>query len=465
MIRSLFAKLAVMGGLMLLLLVPLGMIEGLLNERQGEREAAVRGVQESFAGPQRIAGPVLRIPYQVRTVVKDKVKDQEFVKVTVEEGGVSREKVVTKDVWKEESRVVLTDHHLTLLPEALRIDGKVATTMLYRSLYEVLTYAVDCNLSGHFTVDVGALAGDANVTFGTPFLAIGVGDVRGFRSSPRVQWQGRAVAVQPSNPYKLLGNGMHAPLPTFQPRTRGDYGFTVQLALAGMDGVEFSPVAKDTRVTLTSTWPHPSFFGRLLPTRREVGPDGFRAEWQTTSFANDLATALQEGDKGDAFDFGVRFLQPGDAYQLTDRVTKYAQLFVLLTFAAFFLFELLRRLRIHPMQYLLVGAALAVFYLLVLALSEHLDFAWAYLVASAACVGLIGYYAAHVLRHWRRGAGFGAMLAGLYGVLFGILQSEDNALLLGAALVFGALAAVMVLTRRLDWYGLGRTEQGAPAGP
>ena len=158
---------------------------------------------------------------------------------------------------------------------------------------------------------------------------------------------------------------------------------------------------------------------------------------------------------------GVRFIQPVDEYQQAERAMKYAILFVLLTFTGFFLFEMLKKLPIHPMQYALVGAALAMFYLLLIALSEHTEFALAYVVASSACVVLIGFYLSFVLQHWRRGAAFGAMLSVLYATLYVLLQSEDNALLLGAVLLFWALAAVMVLTRRLDWYRVAAAKTAA----
>ena len=153
--------------------------------------------------------------------------------------------------------------------------------------------------------------------------------------------------------------------------------------------------------------------------------------------------------------FGVRFIQPVDQYAQTERALKYAVLFVLLTLTGFFLFEILKSLRIHPMQYALVGAAQAMFYLLLIALSEQVEFVWAYLVASGACLALIEFYLVHVLQHWRRGIGFGGLQAPLYTTLYELLQSEDSVLLLGALLLFGVLAAVMVLTRRMDWYRVG----------
>jgi inner membrane protein len=153
----------------------------------------------------------------------------------------------------------------------------------------------------------------------------------------------------------------------------------------------------------------------------------------------------------------VSFVDPVDQYLKTDRAIKYALLFIALTFATFFLFEVLKRLAVHPVQYALVGLSLALFYLLLLSLSEHLDFALAYGLSASACVGLIGFYVSFVLHSWRRGMGFGALLAALYAMLYGLLNAEDYALLMGSLLVFGVLGSVMVLTRKLDWYGVGRS--------
>ncbi len=457
MSRSLFVKLLVIAGLMLLLLVPLDMVSGLVGERRQQNAMVQRNIEESTSGPQRITGPVLVIPYRVHHVSKEKVKVPQEVMVIVQEDGQAREKPVIKEVWKEVVTESYSDHSVTVLPETLRIQGKAATTTLYRGIYEALTFTADTQLAGTFQVDVVALARDPSATFGEPYVALGVGDVRGIRNAPVLQWQGRAIAVEPGNAYGSLGEGVHAPV-AVDAKTKGNYMFSLTLKLLGTGSLHFTPLGKDTRVTLGADWPHPSFTGRFLPAQRQVREDGFRAEWQTSWFATNMDRSFDSRDLAGvhAQDFGVAFIQPVDTYQQAERVTKYAILFVLLTFTAFFLFEVLKRLPIHPMQYLLVGAALAMFYLLVIALSEHIEFAWAYASASVACVCLIGFYLAHVLQHWRRGFGVGALLGLLYAALFGLVQSEDNALLLGALLLFAVLAGLMVLTRRLDWYRVGR---------
>jgi len=232
----------------------------------------------------------------------------------------------------------------------------------------------------------------------------------------------------------------------------------VQLSftLAGTQGLEVVPVADDTRVQIASAWPHPSFTGDFLPVQRSVRADGFDAQWAVSSLASQAQTQLQQLKTADTrLDaLRVELIDPVDVYTLADRASKYGILFVVLTFVGFGLFELIRRLPIHPLQYLLVGLALAMFFLLLLSLSEHVAFWIAYVVSALACIGVQLVYLSGVLRSWARAAGFAAGLSALYGALYGLLVSEDNALLMGALLLFGVLALIMWVTRRVDWYAL-----------
>jgi inner membrane protein len=214
-------------------------------------------------------------------------------------------------------------------------------------------------------------------------------------------------------------------------------------------------------VTLRSNWPHPSFTGDFLPVRHGIDAKGFTADWSTSFFSTNLGEALRKCDErvscDDVFShrFGVSFIDPVDQYLETDRSIKYALLFIGLTFAGFFLFDVLKRSPVHPVEYGLVGAALALFYLLLLSLSEHVGFGMAYLLSAAVCVGLITFYTSYVLHSLARGIGFGAGLAILYGCLFGLVSADDYALLMGSLLLLALLTATMVFTRKLDWARLG----------
>lgn len=447
MSKSLLIKIVLISVLMLLLLVPLGMIEGLVRERQGQRQSVVDEIAQSSSGPQQVVGPVLVLPYRQKTVVQEEV--------TIHTNGQAN--TVTRN------RDVFTQKILTIVPQSLQIDGQVRTQTLYRGLHQALTYTAETQMRGSFDIDAVALASDPSVTLGEPYLAMGISDVRGIRNTPKLEWQGKTLTFQPDARLAALGDGMHLVLPGLDLRQPSRQAFAMPLQLLGTTSLAFVPVAKETRVALSADWPHPSFFGQSLPTSREVRSDGFSAVWQSTWFNTGGGAKTKDPSDGPVLTnhaLGVRFIQPVDEYQQAERAMKYAILFVLLTFAGFFLFEMLKKLPIHAMQYALVGAALAMFYLLLIALSEHVAFASAYLAASGACVALIGFYLSYVLQHWQRGAGFAAMLGLLYATLFALLQSEDNALMLGALLLFGVLAAVMVLTRKLDWAKVGLAAAG-----
>lgn len=441
MSKSLLLKLSLIAALMLLLLVPLGMIEGLVQERQGQRQGVIAEIAQSSSGPQELTGPLLVLPYREKTVVQEEV--------TIHTNGQANTVLRNREVW--------TDKALTIVPQTLQIDAKVATQVLYRGLHQALTYRVEGQVRGNFELDAVALAGDPSVTLGEAYLAVGISDVRGIRNTPKIDWQGKILTFEPGARLPALGGGMHVPLPGLDLKLKSRQPFAMPLQLLGTTALSFVPVGKETRVALSADWPHPSFFGQALPTSRSVEPSGFRAEWQSTWF-NSGGAKIGDGATGQslsALAMGVRLIQPVDEYQQAERAMKYAILFVLLTFSGFFLFEMLKKLPIHPMQYALVGAALATFYLLLIALSEHLAFVYAYLAASAACVALMGFYLSAVLQRWQRGAAFAALLSLLYATLYALLQSEDNALMLGSLLVFAGLAAVMVLTRRLDWAKVG----------
>jgi inner membrane protein len=233
-------------------------------------------------------------------------------------------------------------------------------------------------------------------------------------------------------------------------------------------------------MALAANWPHPSFGGRFLPLTREVRDTQFSANWDVSALATKAPVDFARGaalcepaadadadvvsrsatplpKENACVDlFSVSFIDPINPYSLSDRAIKYGILFVGLSFVAVGMLEVLRRLRVHPMQYLLVGCAISIFFLLLLSLSEHLAFGLSYAVAAGACVALLGFYARYLLGGWRAGVGFGAGIAALYGVLYLLLQMEQTALVIGSALLFGVLAAVMVATRKLDWYALVR---------
>jgi inner membrane protein len=423
-------KPAVIALLALVLFVPVTMIQGLIAERQARRNEAVAGIAEGWGGRQTLAGPYLAVPYE-RTWV-------EVVQETID--GKPRER-----------RTERTESHVLRLP-ADSVDWRIdaAVSEKARGIYRARLYSAATEARGRFSVPAGfGLANPkGRVKWGTPCLVVGVSDPGGIRSVSPLLVAGAEHAFEAgSGDAAALPGGVHVPLPALRAAQPQSFEFSFSLELAGSEALAVAPLGSNTAVTMRSDWPHPSFAGRFLPLRHEIGAQGFSAEWKVSRYAAPGTSNRQE--------LAVSFIEPAGLYQQLERASKYGFLFIGLTFAAFLLFELLRRLAIHPIQYALVGLALAMFFLLLTALSEHFDFAWAYAIATFACVGLISGYLVRVLRSVSVGLGFGGALAALYAMLYALLKAEDYSLLGGSLLLFGLLAAVMIATRRVDWYGLG----------
>ncbi|MEO4047066.1 cell envelope integrity protein CreD [Pseudomonas sp. CAU 1711] len=444
MSRNLLIKLGAIAALIILLMIPILMIDGMVEERQSLRDRVLEDIARSSSHSQTITGPLLVVPYR---------KTERNWKTHVNTG----------ERYLEESE---RSGRLYFLPERFTLGGTVTTELRARGIYQARLFHSNSRLSGHFEVpaNFGISEDVADYRFGEPFVSLGISDIRGIKNNLVLEQDGRKLAFQPGSATSLLGAGVHAPLPLavadIHQGRRLDFAF--DLLLQGTGELNIVPVGRETLVDLEADWPHPSFVGAYLPGEREIDAKGFKARWQTSFFATNLQEVLSDCALGQECwelknrHFGVSFVDPVDQYLKSDRALKYALLFIALTFAGFFLFEVLKRLAVHPVQYGLVGLALAMFYLLLLSLAEHMEFARAYALAASACVALIGFYVSHVLRSWWRGGGFSVALAGLYAMLYALLSAEDYALLMGSLLVFGLLAAVMVLTRKLDWYGLSK---------
>jgi inner membrane protein len=433
----LLAKTLLVGLLSLLLLIPLGMIQGTVRERQAYREEAVAAVAESFAGPQSLAGPVLVLDYVDEVDVP---------------GRDSRGAAITT--------VERSKHRLRYFPADLAVEGVLRPAVRRRGLHEVRVYELQADAVARFDLRVPATPANVRRRFEVPHLGIGVADVRGLVGTPRLRVDGRALALTQGVAGEADGSGVQAALAPVAAGERLRFEARFSAVLGGTESLSIAPVADANHIRLRSSWPHPQFAGRFLPRERRIDAKGFLARWDLSSLA---AGTQQQYAAGKPLDMlTVSLVDPVNVYSQADRATKYGLLFVLLTFVGFFMFELLKSLRIHPIQYALVGLALAIFFLLLLGLSEHIAFGWAYLASSLACIGLLGAYTAAILRSARRGLGFAATLGLLYAALYGLLVSEDNALVLGALMLFAILATLMLVTRKVDWYA---QASGQPAGP
>jgi inner membrane protein len=445
--RALTLKIGLVVLAALLLQIPVEMIRGLVAERKQARDGVLADIARGASEAQRIAGPVLYIPYARRT--------QESTSST-DEGG--RTRVTTKEKIER--------GHVALLPDRLDLTGSIDLQEKHRSLYKAQLYTLSARLRGTFTLPAGlGIQAEAGLLeLGRAQLVLGILDTRGIRDRISLRWDDTEPRWMPGGLEAAgLPSGVHADLGVLGAATKGPqtHEFRIELTLLGTQRLDIVPVGAASTVALDSRWPHPSFQGRILPDGgTTASKEGFAATWRTSHFATNLEQLYQrctQAKQCDAFlqhSLGIAFYQPVDLYQTVERSVKYGFLFILLTFGTIFLFEILKGLAIHPVQYALVGLALAVFFLLLISLSEHIGFAGAYAIATAACVALIGYYLRHVLQGARRGLAFAGALAALYGVLYVLLRSEDHALLAGALLVFACLAAAMVATRRVDWYAI-----------
>jgi len=436
MSSNLTLKAAILIGLTLVFAVVLLSIAGIISERERYRAKVLEDVAQSTARSQSVLGPLLVVPYRERVEV-------------------ARPNSTARTQEDVTGQVILT-------PDSLTCRTSIHVETRTRGIYRAPVYRATIHMSGTFFVPARlGIPADRAVSAGDDAsLVLGVSDMRGLRRPPQVRWNGVPAGAVPGT-QAFAGPGLSAPVGPLFAAEGATIPFDVQFEVVGTDRIGIVPVGAGTSMTMESDWPHPEFTGGFLPDTRSVTAQGFRASWELSQYATGIRDAVGKSQQAmreamTPFEVAVRFVEPVDVYSQSERATKYGMLFVLLTFVAFFLFEVLRRLAVHPIQYALAGAAVALFFLLLLSLSEYLAFPTAYLIASGACVGLLAYYVGHVLGSAARGAGFAAMLAGLYAVLYLLLQSEDYALLLGSLLLFAVLAVVMTVTRRIDWYRMGQ---------
>ncbi len=431
-----------------LLSIPLFSVYLMNYDRQSRSETARASIAEGWGGPQTIAGPVLVIPYQAQTTE------------TVEEGG----KQVTKSrlVWRE----------LTLAPEAAVIDSTLKPERRQRSIYEAVVYEAGIKGSARFALPADLArfgVAPSALALDRAELRFGLSDTRGlFGPPPEVSIAGKPLLLQTGNGLPATnGAGFYAwvdasvlltaPIAT-------DFAY----AFRGNGWLTLAPRAGDTTWTARSSWPNPSFQGGFLPATRQIDAKGFTATYRVGNLAlgqslissQEAAPVERAGPAGRSiveaspagdYDARVDLIQPVDLYDQVERATKYGFLFIGFTFVAFLMFDIIGGVRVSAVEYLLVGAGLVLFFVLLLALAEVIGFTFAYLVASAAIIGLITAYSAAVLKSWKRAGYIGGLLIALYAVLYILLSLEAYSLLIGSLMMFAALATVMYATRNLDW--------------
>ena len=424
----LFWKVSTLLGCILLLLVPLFMVSNLISERESYRNDVENTLRQSTSGPQKLVGPLIAIPV---TEIFYKLEDEKKV-----------------EYKKSYMRFIL--------PESLLVEGNQHVESRNIGIYDGQIWNTKLNIKARFNTEkITQLKGEA-MTLGQPFIVVGVGDARGIGTVNVSSINGETLGVEPGSGVYGGLSGIHIPLTdkALEPKT---FVMEMSLNLAGTGSFAVVPVGRNSEMALNSNWPHPGFMGNYLPVKHKIGDSGFQANWQSSWFANNLESWFN-GSESPAWEsipaFSVTVATPADQYQLTDRAIKYAILLIALTFMAFFVFETLTGLRLHPMQYLLVGLSLVMFYLLLLAMSEHIGFTAAWITASLVGALMNGVYLQAILQGWRNSILFTVALLGLDGVMWVLLRSQDSSLLLGTGVLLVALCGVMFLTRHLDWHSL-----------
>jgi inner membrane protein len=431
--NSQFVRILIVIFLILILQIPTLMLQDQVSQRQNLRQEATTDVTSKWGGQQTIIGPRLVVPYVKRTQTADnKIQSQ-----------------VLRGVF---------------LPDDLKITSKLDSEVRYRGIFEVPVYRTTVTLQGKYNRPDFSSWGvkPEDILWDQAELSLQISDARAIKNQAFLQWnkakvpfapgQGKFGASSGAGIYTLLRKQMDG----------SAFDFTIALALNGSEKINFAPVGKVTQVKVSSNWTNPSFQGAYVPDTRSLTAKGFEAAWDIPSLGRNYPQQWNSENPIDlnvisASTFGVDLISPVDNYRMAERSIKYNFLFLILTFATFWLFEVTVRLRVHPLQYLLVGVAMSMFYLLQLALSEHLGFHWAYLIASTAVVGLIAAYSVAVLRANKRGGIIGLMQVALYGYLYVVLANQDYSLLMGSIGLFIFLAIVMYFTRRIDWFdGRGR---------
>lgn len=456
--RSPGFKFFTLGVLCLLLLIPASLIWLLVSEREDRARDVAREIAQTWGGSQRLIGPFITVPYEID---ETRIVDDEETTITVKREAV-------------------------FLPNDLTVTADATTEVRSRGIFDVTVYGSDITFEGSFAEPTGSVIAPADARFrwAEARLSLGISSVRAIRNAVTLQMDGETRAFEPSlglasavreeanfsSPHGSSGTltGIHVPnLFLVNPRS---FAFRIDLALNGSDSLFIAPAARDTTASIVSNWPHPSFTGAALPEASTINPEvGFSAQWQVPHLARAVPLAFTLGSNNylsqlnqDAF--GVRFFQPVDYYALVDRALKYAILFIGVVFLSVFVIEVRTAKRVHVVQYVFVGLALVLFYILLLSLAEHLGFLIAYLLAGTATAALIGTYCARSLESATYGGLVAALIASIFGVLYLFLRLEDYALLAGSIFAFGVLAVTMFTTQKIDWSGRG-TKDNPPALP
>lgn len=448
--ESITVKLVSIGFLVLILLIPSVWINELIEERQLRAEDAMQEVFDKWSGSQTLSGPVLVIPYKVQQKV---------------------------DLGKKGVTIVEHTEKYFFLPETLKISGNVTPEKLHRGIFDAVVYRSSLAIDADFSKpDFKKLNIDEkNVMWNAAYMIFSITDLRGISDNPTFKTGDNTLTTEPSNNLgisvtnflrnytstystsaeetsEFSSNGIIAKLNwTGEADFRGNT--SIKVNLKGSKKLNFVPTGKTTTAKLSGSWGTPSFDGEFLPESREVTDSSFNASWKVLHYNRPFEQQWNTPDqKLTGSEFGVRLLIPVDQYQKSIRTSKYGLLVIVLTFVALFLVEITKRVRIHPFQYILIGAALTIYYILLLSFSEQFGYDVAYWVATAATVSLISAYSISFLKNYWLVILLTTLLIIFYSFIFIIILQQDFSLLLGSIGLFLIVAALMFFSRKVSWY-------------
>ena len=421
---SILTKALITGGLILLMLIPTVFIVNLVNERKQRQKEITQEVSQKWAGAQTIAGPFLFVPY-------------------------------TYTALNQEKKEVMVQSHFWILPDEMQVDGKLQHEIRKRSIYNVLLYRSTLKAQGHFTMQVPKDINPSQIKWDEIKVCVSLSDFKGIESRVVVKTNNRDLELSPGLPDDdLMEKGLSAVAGLTEADLNQAIPFNTTLNIRGSEELHFVPLGGNSTYALQSSWPAPSFDGNSLPITRNVKDSGFNASWQFNTANLPFGTLLRSPKlNASQLAFGVTMVQPADQYAKSERAVKYAILIIGLTFSLFFIIEIMQKKPVHPVQYILVGIALVIFYTLLLSFSEFILFDWAYAAAALATITLISFYVKSHFGNWRTAGIFTLVLTLLYTFIFVLVRLEDTALLVGSIGLFFILAIAMYLSRKIDWYG------------
>ena len=417
--ESVALRIILIASIIILLIIPLLMVQSLITDRQNYRQEAVNEISKGWAGTQSIAGPIITVSHK-----EERVDNK------------GKKYFVTK-----------RDYYL---PETLRIDAQVVPEKRYKGIYEVMLYKSKLKMNGTF--NLSELKDKySEEQLDEIYISFNISDLRGIQKDAELIIDGRKFKLIPGLKDKVFKNGFYSDLDLNKEDLPKN--FEIELELNGMEDLDFIPMGKFTEVNMKSSWNNPGFAGAFLPTTREITKDGFTAQWKVNYFNRSYPQEWQNKIY-DAFTsaFGVKLLVPVDEYQKTMRTSKYGLMIIALTFLSFFMIELLSKKVIHPIQYLLVGLALIIFYSILLSISEYIIFQYSYLISSLLIIVLIALYVMSIYHSKLIALVVTGMLMTLYGFMYVILQLQDYSLLIGNIALLIILAAIMFFSRKINWF-------------